>query len=283
MNKKLLTVALLGKTNAGKSTLINSLIGEKISIINKKINTTQESIIGIKNIDNTQIVFYDTPGSNFLKTTNLNQKHLKINIWQAINSVDIMIYLVDVIKYNFKTIKNDINKLLEVNQNIILVFNKTDLIENIKILPLINELKSFNIITAFFNISAKLDIGTKELLEFLLTKSYIGKWKYTNNEITDKDDIYITNECTRNAILDLLHKEIPYNVVIKNDLFKNLKNKHIKIKQLIQLNNIRHKAIILGKNGNTIKRIREKSQIEIQHILQSKVHLYLYVDIKNEK
>ncbi len=87
MNKKLLKVALLGKTNAGKSTLINSLIGEKISIVNKKINTTQESIIGIKNIDNTQIVFYDTPGSNFLKTLNLNQKYLKINIWNAIDSV----------------------------------------------------------------------------------------------------------------------------------------------------------------------------------------------------
>ena len=94
MENKLIKVALIGKTNAGKSTFINSLVGEKISIINKKINTTQESILGIKNLLNTQIIFYDTPGSNFLKTTNLSQKKLKTNLWQSIDSVDFLIYMV---------------------------------------------------------------------------------------------------------------------------------------------------------------------------------------------
>ena len=122
MNNKLIKTAILGKTNAGKSTLINSLVGEKISIINKKINTTQESILGIKNIDTTQIVFYDTTGSNFLKTSNILEKKLKINIWQAIDSVDLLIYIIDVTKYNFEVIKKDITKIFEVKKPIIFIF-----------------------------------------------------------------------------------------------------------------------------------------------------------------
>jgi len=283
MKNKLLKIALIGKTNAGKSTLINSFIGEKISIINKKINTTQDLILGIKNIDETQIIFYDTPGSNFLKTTNILQKKLKINLWEAIESVDLMLYIVDVLKFNFTEIKNDILKISEVNKKTILVFNKIDLIENNKVLAFIDELKEIDSIDAFFNISAKYNRGIDSLSKYLISKSYFEKWIYKNDEITNKDDIYISNECTRNALLEFLHQEIPYKLSIENISFKYLKNGDLKIKQSIELNNPRYKSIILGKNGETIKRIREKSQIEIKNILNCKVHLYLYANLKNEK
>ena len=283
MPNSLLKIALIGKTNAGKSTLINSFIGEKISIINKKINTTQDLILGIKNIDKTQIIFYDTPGSNFLKTTNILQKKLKINLWQAIESVDLMLYIIDVLKFNLTEIKNDILKISEVNKKIIFVFNKVDLIENNKILAFIDELKEMHTIDSFFNISAKYNRGIDSLSKYLVSKSYIDKWIYKNDEITNKDDIYITNECTRNALLEFLHQEIPYNLSIENISFNYLKNGDLKIKQSIQLNNPRYKAIILGKKGETIKRIREKSQSEIKNILNCKVHLYLHANIKNEK
>ena len=283
MKTKLLKIALVGKTNAGKSTLVNSFVGEKISIINKKINTTQELILGIYNVEYTQLIFYDTPGTNFLKTSNILQKKLKANIWEAIDTVDVIVYLVDVLKYNYQDIKNDIVKISEVNKTIILVFNKTDLIENKNILPLINELQSINLIETYFNISAKYNKGIDILSKFLLSISYYEKWIYINDEITDKDDIYISNECTRNALLEYLHQEIPYNLNIKKTFFKYLKNKNLKIKQSIELNNIRYKSIILGKKGQTIKRIRERSQSQIKNILNCKVHLYIQVDMKNEK
>ena len=282
MKKKLIKVALVGKTNAGKSTLVNSFVGEKISIINKKINTTQDLILGILNIDTTQIIFYDTPGSNFLKTSNLLQKKIKTHIWSAIDQVNLILYIIDSSKYNYQDIESDINKISEVNKSIILVFNKIDLIENEKILFYINELKKINYIESFFNISAKYNKGITNLSNYLRTKSITQEWLYKNDEITNKDDIFITNECTRNAILEFLHQEIPYNIKVRSLVFKYLKNHDLKIKQSIELQNERYKPIILGKKGNTIKRIRENSQNAIHKILNCKVHLYLQVNINND-
>ena len=283
MKKKLIKVALVGKTNAGKSTLVNSFVGEKISIINKKINTTQDLILGILNIDTTQIIFYDTPGSNFLKTSNLLQKKIKTHIWSAIDQVNLILYIIDSSKYNYQDIESDINKISEVNKSIILVFNKIDLIENEKILFYINELKKINFIESFFNISAKYNKGITNLSNYLSTKSITQEWLYKNDEITNKDDIFITNECTRNAILEFLHQEIPYNIKVRSLVFKYLKNHDLKIKQSIELQNERYKPIILGKKGNTIKRIRENSQNAIHKILNCKVHLYLQVNINNDR
>jgi len=283
MKKKLIKVALVGKTNAGKSTLVNSFVGEKISIINKKINTTQDLILGILNIDTTQIIFYDTPGSNFLKTSNLLQKKNKTHIWSAIDQVNLILYIIDSSKYNYQNIESDINKISEVNKSIILVFNKIDLIENEKILFYINELKKINYIESFFNISAKYNKGITNLSNYLTTKSITQEWLYKNDEITNKDDIFITNECTRNAILEFLHQEIPYNIKVRSLVFKYLKNHDLKIKQSIELQNERYKPIILGKKGNTIKRIRENSQNAIHKILNCKVHLYLQVNINNDR
>ena len=283
MKKKLIKVALVGKTNAGKSTLVNSFVGEKISIINKKINTTQDLILGILNIDTTQIIFYDTPGSNFLKTSNLLQKKIKTHIWSAIDQVNLILYIIDSSKYNYQDIESDIKKISEVNKSIILVFNKIDLIENEKILLYINELKKINFIESFFNISAKYNKGITNLSNYLRTKSITQEWLYKNDEITNKDDIFITNECTRNAILEFLHQEIPYNIKVRSLIFKYLKNHDLKIKQSIELQNERYKPIILGKKGNTIKRIRENSQKAIHKILNCKVHLYLQVNINNDR
>ena len=119
MKSRILNVGFIGKTNVGKSTLINSLIGEKISIENKKINTTLESIIGILNIKDTQIIFYDTPGLNFLKNKNIFQKKIKIEIWETINSVDLIMFIIDVTQYKYKSIIKDIEKISEVNKPII--------------------------------------------------------------------------------------------------------------------------------------------------------------------
>ena len=274
MHQKLLKISLVGKTNAGKSTLLNKIIGETVSIINKKINTTQELIKGIINISNIQIIFYDTPGLNILKHKDKLHKKIRVNLWQAIEESDIILYILDSKKIHFNELEEHLNQL---NKKIVFVFNKIDLIEKDKLLPIIKKLDKNFKIKSFFNISAKYNLGINNLLDYLKKFSKESKWLFLEDQISNKDDIFITNECTRNAILTYLHQELPYNINIINQYYKYLKNGDLKIKQKLIINNLRYRKIILGKKGEKIKMIREFSQKQISKILNCKTHLYLEV------
>ena len=282
MKKKLLRISIIGKTNAGKSTFINNIIGEIISITNKKINTTEDLIVGILNSSNIQLVFYDTPGLNFSTQTILKNK-LKNNFWKGLELSEVILYLIDIKKYNFNEIDKTLTKLKEINKKIIIVFNKNDLVNKKYILPKIKEINQRHLIDSFFSISAKKKHGLQNLKKYLLSISYYNKWIYLNNEITNKDDKFISNEGTRNSILSLIHKEIPYNIIITNKMFKYLKNGDLKIKQEIFINNPRYKMIILGKKGDKIKEIRTKTQKYLSNIFKTKVHLYISISLSNAK
>ena len=275
MKSKILKISIVGRTNAGKSTLINKIIGEKISIQNKKINTTQETIIGVKNIKNTQILFYDTPGSNFLKNSNNQSKKLKQNLWNGIDESDLILYMIDSHTINLNFLYNQIDKIKEVKKKIIIIFNKIDLISKKKLLPIISEINSNFKIESFFTLSAKKSIGIEELLTELIKYSYSSKWIYSKDEISNKDDKFILSELLRETILTYLHKEIPYNISIITSYYKTLKSSEIKIKQKIYINEKRYKKIILGKNGSMIKKIRENCQKKINKVLKKKIHLYI--------
>jgi GTP-binding protein Era len=277
MKNKIVKIAIVGKTNAGKSTLINNIIGEKISIQNKKINTTQDLIIGIKNINKTQILFYDTPGSNFIKSLNIQSKNLKTNLWSGIDESDLILYLVDSKTINLNFLFDQLEKIMEVNKKVILAFNKIDLIDSKNLLPIIKKVNDKYKIESFFNISAKNNIGILGLLNYLSNFAYLSSWIYKEDEISNKDDKFIINELLRETLLTYLHKEIPYNLTLNTTDYKVLKNNHIKIKQKIIINEKRYKKIILGKKGEMIKAIREDCQKKISKILKAKVHLYLEI------
>tara|TARA_Y100001970_G_scaffold88509_1_gene111713 strand:- start:3514 stop:4371 length:858 start_codon:yes stop_codon:yes gene_type:complete len=283
MKKKILKVSIIGKTNAGKSTLLNVFVGETISIINKKINTTLDSIIGVKNIDYIQLIFIDTPGINFLKNNSISQKKIKSSLWQGIDQSNIILYVIDSKSFDLNYLLNHLNILMTIRKKIIIVFNKIDLINKKTLLPFVNKINSHTKIDSFFFVSAKKNIGINKLLNSLKNLSINSEWMYKHNEITNKDEIFISNECTRNAILKYLHKELPYNIKVKNIDFKYLKNGDIKIKQQLLIEDLRYKKIILGKKGEKIKSIRESSQIQIKKILEKKIHLYLEIMKFNAK
>ena len=277
MKKKLLKVVLLGKTNAGKSSLINQIVGETVSISNKKINTTNQIIKGLITLQNVQIILYDTPGLNFFKTEQGNQKKFKTNVWQCILNTDVILFLLDSKTINLEDLYKNLKKIVNLEKKVFLVFNKIDLVNKDNLLPLIKEISDNFSIDSFFNISAKYNLGLDNLLKYLMQFAKNQPWEYDQNDISNKDDIFITNECTRNAILTYLHKELPYNIEVKNKIYKKLNNGDFKIKQIIKISNERYKKIILGKKGDKIKQIREFSQKNISKIIKSKVHLYIEV------
>tara|TARA_B100002019_G_scaffold284090_1_gene291292 strand:- start:302 stop:1141 length:840 start_codon:yes stop_codon:yes gene_type:complete len=275
MKTKKLRISLVGRTNAGKSTLINRIVGEKISIQNKKINTTQDTIIGIRNIKESQLLFYDTPGSNFLKNLDSQSKKLKKNLWNGIDESDLILYLIDASSINTKFLFEQLEKINETKKKIIVAFNKTDLILNKKLLPIITKISNQFKVESFFTISAKKNIGIDDILKFLKKYTYPGKWEYLNDEITNKDDKFFLSELLRETLLTYLHKEIPYNISIRTTNFKELSKSDIKIKQKILINEKRYKKIILGKKGSMIKKIREECQKKIKSVFKKKIHLYI--------
>ena len=275
MKTKKLRISLVGRTNAGKSTLINRIVGEKISIQNKKINTTQDTIIGIRNIKESQLLFYDTPGSNFLKNLDSQSKKLKKNLWNGIDESDLILYLIDSSSINTKFLFEQLEKINETKKKIIVVFNKTDLILNKKLLPIITKISNQFKVESFFTISAKKNIGIDDILNFLKKYTYPSKWEYLNDEITNKDDKFFLSELLRETLLTYLHKEIPYNISIRTTNFKELSKSDIKIKQKILINEKRYKKIILGKKGSMIKKIREECQKKIKSIFKKNIHLYI--------
>ncbi len=280
MKSKILKISIVGRTNAGKSTLINQIVGEKISIENKKINTTQETIIGVKNIKDTQILFYDTPGSNFLKNINNQSKNLKKNLWNGIDESDLILYLIDSSLVNINFLYDQLDKIKETKKKIIIGFNKSDLIENKKLLPIISKINQNYKIESFLILSAKKYIGIDQLLSQILKYSYFSNWIYKDDEITNKDNKFILSELLRETILTYLHKEIPYNIKIITSTYKILSNSDIKIKQKIHVSEKRYKKIILGKKGNMIKKIREDCQKKIKNLFNKRIHLYLELVIK---
>ena len=223
MKTKKLRISLVGRTNAGKSTLINRIVGEKISIQNKKINTTQDTIIGIRNIKESQLLFYDTPGSNFLKNLDSQSKKLKKNLWNGIDESDLILYLIDSSSINTKFLFEQLEKINETKKKIIVAFNKTDLILNKKLLPIITKISNQFKVESFFTISAKKNIGIDDILKFLKKYTYPSKWEYLNDEITNKDDKFFLSELLRETLLTYLHKEIPYNISIRTTNFKELR------------------------------------------------------------
>ena len=211
------------------------------------------------------------------KSLNKDSRNLKTNLWSGIDESDIIFYLIDSKTANIKFLFEQIDKLQEVKKKIIVLFNKIDLISNEQLLPLTSNLDKNFKIDSFFTISAIKNFGIKDLLNYIEKYSYESKWIFKEDEITNKDDTFIVGELLRETMLTYLHKEIPYNVNIETSNFKILRNKDIKIKQKIIINQPRYKKIILGKKGEMIKKIREDSQKKMSKILNAKIHLYLEI------
>ena len=280
MNKKNFTIGIIGPTNSGKSTLLNNIIGEKLAIVTHKSQTTRSAFKGIKIIDNTQMVFIDTPGIFDAKTK--FEKDMLENAYNILNDVD-LIYLLIACKNSIndpdiiflKSIKN-------LEEKIFLILNKIYLIDRELLLL---KVKDFNYRYNFketFLISAKSGDGVKDLIEKSTELSNSDYWLYPEDQTADTPMARIASEITREKIFLFLHEEIPYlSTVETEDWIKN-KSRSITINQTIYVGKKNHVGIVLGKAGKMIKSIGTASRIDIEKILNQKVNLKINVKYKKD-
>lgn len=274
-------ISVVGRPNVGKSTLLNSIIGEKISAISSKPQTTRQNITFIHTDDDSQMIFLDTPGiqrpKNKLGEFMLNESK------EGIEEADIITYIVDVSKRIGKAERSIIDILKEYNGQIpiILLINKVDKIKKEELLEIISMYSNEGIFDELIPISAIKNDGIDIYLETL--KKYLkpGPMYYSEDMITDKNERFIVSEIIREKGLRYLNEEVPHGLAISIEGFKKRKDKNFyDIEAIIYVEREAHKKIIIGRGGSMLKRIGTESREDIENLLDAKVNLQIWVKVQ---
>lgn len=278
-------VSILGRTNVGKSTLLNSLVGEKVAITTCKSQTTRTAIRAIVNRKNSQIIFIDTPGIHKPKTK-LGNTMLE-TAWGIISNVDITLFVVDGSKPELgKGDRIILEKIKEAKAKTILVINKVDLIKKEDIFKLIDNFKDEYNFEAIIPISAEKQKNTEELLDEIEKHMPEGPMYYDVDEYTDQTGRQLVEEVIREKALKLLDEEIPHGIYVeveKMNLRNTTKGEEIyDVEAIIYCLRDSHKGIIIGKNGTMLKRIGMYARQDLEKMLQTKINLKIWVKVKND-
>ena len=273
--------AVIGEPNAGKSTLINHIVGTKVSIVSPKVQTTRTRVLGIAIEDQTQIVFVDTPGIFQPDHKNNLERAIVASAWEGVAESEVILLLVDVSKKMGGSTKIILERLQEeTGKRCILVLNKIDRIKPEALLSLSQQLNEEYDFEATFMISALKGRGVSDLLAYLTDKMPEGPWHFPEDQVTDMPMRLMAAEVTREKLFKTLHQELPYNLTVETENWEAFDNGSIKIDQTIFIAREAHKKMILGKGGAMIKKIGQMSRLELEEILETQVHLKLFVKVQ---
>ena len=275
-------VAVIGKTNVGKSSIINRLVGEKVSAIANKPQTTRTRIKGIVNRPNSQIIFLDTPGLHKSKS-----KLGNVMIENAIESIpeaDIVLYVIDASKSSID--EKIMDKIKEANKKTILIINKIDLIDKEKLASIINLYKDLYDFKAIIPVSIKKEKNVEEILKEIESNLEEGPAYYDTEEYTDQTLRQLAEETIREKALKLLQDEVPHGILVEVNKMKSRKTKDMEkiydIESTIFCLRESHKGIIIGKNGSMLKKIGTYAREDLERMLDTKVNLKLWVKVKKD-
>lgn len=270
-------VAVLGAPNAGKSTLVNRMVGTKVSIVSPKVQTTRSRIRGILVEGAVQLALVDTPG--IFKPNRRLDRAMVASAWTEAGDSDLRLLVVDAAKPLDKETRSIIKTLEQNRQKTILVLNKIDLVSKDRLLPLIADLNRSKIFTDTFMISAEKGENVNDLKHYLIGRAPKGAWLFPADDVSDLPNRLFAAEVTREKLFMHLQKELPYMLAVETTDFREQKN-GIRIEQTIYVARTGQKSIVLGKNGAMIKKIGEAARFELSRLFARPVHLFLFVKVK---
>ncbi len=271
-------VALLGAPNAGKSTLVNQLVGTKVSIVTHKVQTTRALVRGIAIKDRTQIVFVDTPGV-FAPKRRLDRAMVR-TAWGGAKDADLILPIIDAQRGVSEEVETILERLKDVKQPKILLLNKVDQIRREKLLGMTQEVSAKGDFERVFMISALNGSGCDDLMAYLAQRLPEGPWYYPEDQISDLPLRQLAAEITREKLFLRLHQEIPYASTVETELWENRPDGSVRIEQTIYVERDSQKAIVLGHKGETVKAIGQAARKEIAEAAEQKVHLFLFVKVR---
>jgi GTP-binding protein Era len=271
-------VNIIGNPNVGKSTLMNALVGENLSIVTAKAQTTRHRIMGIVNGDNYQIVFSDTPG--ILKPNYRLQQNMLNFVNTAIGDADIILYVTDVVEKNDKN-ESYIEKLNKVDCPIILVINKIDVSSQEEVLALIETWKKILPKAEIIPISAKERFNLESVFDAILSNIPVAPAWFDKDVFTDKNLRFFASEIIRGKILENYNQEIPYCCEVVIETFRENKDKY-DIGAIIYVNKDSQKGILIGKGGSALKKVGTQARIEMEDFFQKKVFLSMFVKVDED-
>lgn len=273
-------VALIGEPNAGKSTLLNTMVGSKISIVTHKVQTTRARIRGVALEGESEIVFVDTPG--LFKPRRRLDRAMVAAAWSGAADADIVVFMVEAhrgITPGVRAILEELKEMAE-HRPIALAINKIDRVSSEALLELTEDLNGQLAFAQTFMISASKGYGVGDLKTWLAQSLPEGPWLYPEDQIADLPMRMIAAEITREKLTLRLHQELPYQLTVETENWQERKDGSVRIEQVVYVMRDGHKGIILGNKGETIKAVSMTARRELSEMLERTVHLFLQVKVR---
>jgi len=271
-------VALIGVPNAGKSTLLNSLVGSKISIVSRKVQTTRTQVRGIAMSGRTQMIFVDTPG--IFKPKRRLDRAMVTSAWGGATDADLIGVLIDVGWADTDENLDLLERLAGARQPLFLVLNKVDTIAKDKLLALSAAINAKVRFEATFMVAALTGYGVPDIAHWLETRLPPGPFLYPEDQMSDAPLRFLASEITREKIYERLHDELPYRSTVETEAWTEQKDGSVRIEQTIFVERESQRKIVLGEGGRTIKAIGSAARAEIAEMAETKVHLFLFVKVR---
>jgi GTPase len=274
-------IAILGAPNVGKSTLLNRLVGTKVSIVTSKVQTTRRRILGITIQDGTQLVFIDTPGIFTPAPGRPLEQAMVRAAWRGVEDADRRLLVVDARRGIDRDTETILAGLPKDGRPVTLVINKIDLVAPPTVLPIIDRLRRTGLFEQVFIVSALTGDGCEDLLEALSRDLPEGPWLFPEDQLSDLSERAMAAEITREKLFEQLRQELPYSLTVETEGWAaSADGAEVRIDQTIYVQRESQKAIVLGKGGRQIKAVGQTARAELEQVLGCRVHLFLFVKVR---